>query len=265
MGVRDLSVLLTGGAKGLGHAFTEALARAGARVVITGRDEAALLRACDGFAADGLRVTHAVADMSVPGAMVDVVARVEESVGPLDVLVNNAAVPSPTGPVWEVDPDRWWFSVQTNVHGTFLATRAALAVMVPRRRGRVVTIVSHAGRAVWPNVSAYSVAKAAIIKLTENVAAEVRGRGVSAVAYHPGLMDIGMSRQNAIDALTGNEWDRKVAAWFAKLKADGDLTPVPAACAVLVRLAGGDADPLSGRYLTVDDDLDALLGQARHA
>jgi NAD(P)-dependent dehydrogenase (short-subunit alcohol dehydrogenase family) len=200
--------------------------------------------------------------MSVPGAMTQAVAHVERTVGPLDVLVNNAAVPSPTGPAWELDPAVWWDSVQTNVHGTYLSTRAALTVMVPRRRGRVVTVVSHAGKAVWPHVSAYSVAKAAIIKLTENVAAETRSHGVRMFAYHPGLMDIGMSRQNAIDALTGNEWDRKVAAWFAKVKANGGLTPVPLACAVLVRLAGGDLDALSGRYVTVDDDLDALLAEA---
>jgi NAD(P)-dependent dehydrogenase (short-subunit alcohol dehydrogenase family) len=257
--VRELTVLVTGGGKGLGRAFAEELARAGARVIITGRAEEALVRACAELGAEGLRVSHAVADIAVPGAMTEVVAHVEHTVGALDVLVNNAGVGGPVGPAWEVDQDDWWRSVEINLRGTQLAGAAALSVMVPRGQGRVINIVSHAGRAVWPHVSAYSVAKAAIIKLTENVAAEVRRYGVSVLSYHPGLLDIGLSRANAAAAPTGGEWDRKIASWFAERKAAGEVTPVTQACAMLVRLVGGEADALSGRYLTVDDDLDVML------
>src|SRR5207302_750841 len=101
------------------------------------------------------------------------VARANEqivaSLGPVDVLVNNAGVGSQLGPMWEVDPARWLENIQINLGGTFLCSRTVLPSMVERQSGRIINIVSNAGAHRWPYFSAYSVSKAAVIKLTENL------------------------------------------------------------------------------------------------
>src|SRR5215207_6780088 len=94
----------------------------------------------------------------------------------------------PVGPTWEIEPDRWWRTMEVNLRGTLLCTQLVLPEMVHRRRGRIVNISSHAGVFRWPLVSAYSVSKAAVAKLTENLARETHRHGVSVFSVHPGLL-----------------------------------------------------------------------------
>ena len=110
----------------------------------------------------------------------------------------------PTGPMWEVDLRAWWRTVHINLFGALVYTRLAMARMVPRQRGRIVNITSQAGAFRWPTVSAYSVSKAAAIKLTENLAIEARRHGISIFSIHPGLLPIGLA-ETALspDALPG--------------------------------------------------------------
>ncbi|GHF81323.1 acyl-CoA synthetase (AMP-forming)/AMP-acid ligase II/NAD(P)-dependent dehydrogenase (short-subunit alcohol dehydrogenase family) [Amycolatopsis bartoniae] len=247
--LRGLSVVVTGGGRGLGRVFAAALARARANVLITGRDEDALRTTAAELTAEGAQVSWAVADVLDPTATRRAVA----GFGDVDVLVNNAALPGPLGPVWDVDADDWWRAVEVNVRGTLLATRALLPDMVARGRGRVITIVSEAGRKRWPHASAYSVSKAAQIKLVENLAGELKGTGVAALAFDPGLVEEGMTRAHFERGRTGDPWADGVLAFAEEAKRAGKLGSAEAAAAQLIRLVAGEADARSGRYLTVED------------
>lgn len=127
------TVIVTGGAKGLGRAFAEAIGRADANVIITGREADALQGARDDLRALGITSEAFVADVCTPGAMSEVVRQVESTFGGLDVLVNNAGVLGPVGPSWEVAADAWWRTVEVNTYGTFLPGRKKSGTVVGSR------------------------------------------------------------------------------------------------------------------------------------
>ncbi|WP_434444136.1 SDR family NAD(P)-dependent oxidoreductase [Lentzea sp. E54] len=251
-----LTVLLTGATGGLGRLFAESLSDAGANLVLTGRDQAALDELAGAVSGPSLAL---VADVTDRSALVNAVERAEQEFGAVDVLINNAGIGGPAGPLWEVDEDHWWDTMEVNLRGTMRACQAALPGMVERGRGRVVNIVSSAGKHRWPNVSGYSVSKAAAIKLGENLAPELAGTGVSVFSYHPGLVELGLTRRQLEAAETGDSRIDGVAAWMADQRDGGRFTAPEVSAEMLVRLVAGEADELSGSYLTPEDDLSRLL------
>jgi NAD(P)-dependent dehydrogenase (short-subunit alcohol dehydrogenase family) len=133
---------------------------------------------------------------------------------------------------------------------------------VARRRGRIVNLTSQAGVFRWPWVSAYSVSKAAVIKFTENLGHETGRHGISVFSVHPGLLPIGLS----VPALAGTAPADSAAglmhAWVRRELAAGRGAEPQQAVDLLLRIAAGEADRLSGRHLSVHDDLDTLLSRA---
>ncbi|MBB5159998.1 SDR family NAD(P)-dependent oxidoreductase [Saccharopolyspora phatthalungensis] len=256
------TVLLTGGARGLGRLFADALASAGANLVITARDRESLSVVAKELADRTDQVLACQADLTDPDAMTRVVSDATAAFGAVDILVNNAGVPGPHGPLWETDTDQWWHTLEVNLRGTTRACRAVLPAMTERGFGRIINIVSAAGKYRWPHASAYSVSKAAVIKLTENLAPETRDYGVVVLSYHPGLLDIGLTGDHLRQGPTGDVWTDRIGDWLQEQRDSGNFTTPERANEVLIQLAAGQADALSGRYLTVEDDLAAL---SKHA
>jgi NAD(P)-dependent dehydrogenase (short-subunit alcohol dehydrogenase family) len=144
-----------------------------------------------------------------------------------------------------------------NVRGTFLGTRAALARMVPRRRGRVINVSSRAGNVGIQYASAYVTSKTAVTRLTEIAAADARPHGVSVFAIEPGTVLTTMTR-HLLESEAGQRW----LPWYRDIFDSGhDATPEEGA-RLVVRLASGAADALSGRFISRADDLDALVRDA---
>ncbi|WP_416973035.1 SDR family oxidoreductase [Streptomyces sp. 4F14] len=254
-----LRILVTGAAGGLGRAVAEAVHAAGADLVLTTRTPESRSAAAAGLDL-GPRVVTAVADVTDDAELAAAVKLATDRLGGIDVLVNNAGVTGPAGPVWESDPAQWQRAMDVNLGGTLAACRAVLPGMIERGRGRVVTISSHAGHTRWPYVSAYSVSKAAVNKLTENLAIELLPHDIAAFSYHPGLLDIGIGAAPAHEA--ENPWQRRIDTWLASQRRAGRYTDVPTALGNLLRLLSGEADALTGRYLTYEDDLTALIAAA---
>ncbi|KUO03543.1 short-chain dehydrogenase [Streptomyces caeruleatus] len=256
-GPTGLRVMVTGAAGGLGRAIAEALHAEGAHLVLTTRDADSLPRAAAGLDR-GPEVVTAVADVTNDVELAKAVELATARLGGIDVLVNNAGVPGPAGPAWENDAAEWWHAMEVNLGGALAACRAVLPGMVERGRGRVVTISSHAGHTRWPHVSAYSVSKAAVNKLTENIAIELLPHGVTAFSYHPGIVDVGLGGSAAPVQDSDNPWDRRIVSWLDAQREAGKYVPVTEALGNLLRLIRGEADTLTGRYLTYEDDLTAL-------
>jgi NAD(P)-dependent dehydrogenase (short-subunit alcohol dehydrogenase family) len=121
---------------------------------------------------------------------------------------------------------------------------------------------SDAGAYRWPLVSHYSVAKAAVIKLTENLAAETRRHGVAAFAIHPGLVRMGLTELSLRSDAANGSPEASVQRWVRRQVEAGLDVPLERTCELVLRLASGEADELSGRYITVHDDLQELVAQA---
>ncbi|WP_216893563.1 SDR family NAD(P)-dependent oxidoreductase [Nocardia alni] len=244
---QPIRALISGGSRGLGRAFATALAAAGAAVTVLGRDEAGLLDTTKRILDAGGTAGYAVADILDRAALITAV----DALDGIDVLVNNAGIPGPTGKLWEVDESDWWHTMEVNLRGTLAATRAVLPRM--SGRARVINIVSEAGRSRWPHAAAYSVSKAAIISLTSNLAAELRGTDITTVAFDPGLVDIGITRAHFGRGRTGDPWADRILDWAEDIRDSGGLTPLDRSTRALVDIALGSADHVSGGYVTVEE------------
>jgi hypothetical protein len=131
---------------------------------------------------------------------------------------------------------------------------------VARRRGRIINITSQAGAHRWPLVSGYSVSKAAVTKLTENLAQETKRYGITVFSVHPGLLPVGMSETVvALEPTTPHE--EHVREWTLNELRQGRGAQPEQAVELFLRLAAGHGDSLSGRHLSVHDDLDAVLAR----
>lgn len=248
-----LTALVTGGGRGIGRVIATALASAGAAVAIGARTQGEIADTAREIVVAGGIARAVRCDVSSRDDVDALVAEVEHEVGPVDVLVNDAGQLGPVGPLATSDSDEWWRTLEVNLGGALHCTRAVLPGMLARRRGRIINVSSSAALAAVPGLSAYVVSKAALIRFTESVAAETKGRGVSVFTVLPGLVRTAM----AAEALSCG--DPAIATWFDdELRAGRDVSP-DAASALVVYLASGDADVLSGRTISVKDDVARLV------
>lgn len=244
--------VVTGGGRGIGRAIAQGLAGAGATVAVVARSADELAETVRMIEEAGGRALALPADVADRAAVEGAVARVEAELGPVDLLVNNAGLLQPIGLAWEVDPDAWWRCVEVNLRGPYLCARAVLPGMVTRRRGRIVNLASVAAVRPIPDGTAYASSKAALVRLTDSLAAEVREFGIAVFAVDPGSVATGMH------AYLGQStaWLRRRGRHAPK------FTPAEDAAALVLRLASGRADALTGRFLHVHDDLAALAREA---
>lgn len=252
--LKDQSALVTGAGRGIGKAIAMRLAADGARVTVVARTlqqveaTAAEIRAAGGEAAAvAADVTHR-----------DAVARavtLAHRYGPVSILVNNAGVPGPYGPIGECDPLEWWAAQKIHVLGPLLFMSAVIPEMRTRGGGRIINIVSRAALDPVPHLSAYAVGKCAATRLTETVDLENKDHGVRAFALHPGTILTDMAR----DTLTSPEAHRWIGDGIAFLRgrrAQDSAADLARCCDVVAACAAGWYDALAGRYLDINWDLD---------
>ena len=116
-------------------------------------------------------------DVTCRQEVADLVAAAEETLGPADLLVNNAGRSGPVGPLAATDPDEWWQALEVNLRGPLYCTRAVLPGMLARGRGRIVNVASGAGLTAIPMLSAYVVSKTALYRLSETLPPKHAGTG----------------------------------------------------------------------------------------
>ena len=190
--------LVTGGSRGIGRAISGLLARAGARVAINYRkDAASASEAVDEIRAGGGEAIALAGDVSQPRAALDLVESAAARWGRLDVLVNNAGV-------WEADEagagslETWDRALAVNLRGAFLVTDAAVPHL-SRTRGSIVFVSSTAGQRGEARHSAYASTKGALISYTKSLAAELGPRGVRVNCVAPGWVETDMTREALSD------------------------------------------------------------------
>lgn len=237
--------LVTGAGRGIGRAVSQRLAAEGMAVGLFARTAEQVESAVAEIEAAGGRAICAAGDVTDRAAVEAFVARVAAELGPVDLLVNNAAQSASWNweKFWEVDPDDWWSRVATNLRGPALFAHAVLPSMVERGTGRVVQMNSLAGAGALPMTDgAYPVSKAALFRLTDQIASQLGDTGVVVLDLSPGLVK---TQANDNPAIPEHMW-----------------TPIDRICDLVVRVAHGELDALTGRFVHAEDDLDRMVAEA---
>jgi NAD(P)-dependent dehydrogenase (short-subunit alcohol dehydrogenase family) len=253
--------VVTGGGRGVGRVLAEALAGAGAVVGLIARSADQLAESVRRIEAVGGAAVATTADLADPDAAELAMRRLRDELGPADLLVNNAGITGPIGLAWEVSEQDWWRTVEVNLRALTVCSGLVLPDMVARGRGRIVNVTSRAGVYRWPLLSAYSVSKAAVVKYTENLAQETKRHGITVFSVHPGILPIGFGEQAMTDIAAGEGPNEGVRDWFRGEFAAGRTAQPHQVAELVVRIAAGRADQLSGRHISVHDDLDAILAR----
>jgi NAD(P)-dependent dehydrogenase (short-subunit alcohol dehydrogenase family)/uncharacterized protein YndB with AHSA1/START domain len=254
--LRGQVAVVTGGGRGIGRAIALALATAGASTAVLARSQSELDKTVQLIEDAGGRGQAFVTDVTDVLTVRSAIAEIEQSLGPVDLLVNNAATSGPIGPFWETDTDRWWQALEVNLRGPIHCSRAVLPGMVARHQGRIVNIATSA--IPVPYFSSYATGKTALIRFTETTAAELAPHGVKVFALAPGTVRTAMS-EYSLNSPEGRRW----LPWFHRIFEEGLDISAERPAQKVVELASGRADRLSGRILSVSDDLDLLLTNER--
>ena len=252
--------VVTGASRGLGRAYARALAEDGAAVALIARGSAQLRSFAIELSRLGNRVLPIEADVTDGDAVRAAAEWVLGVFGRVDLLVNAAGLGMPMGPFADESIEEWWRTIEVNFRGPALWSRALLPSMIARRRGRIVNVASIAGGRAIANWSAYATSKAALIRLSETLALECAASGVGVFPIHPGAVRTDMTEE----ALHSDE-ARRLVPGLAAIFDRGEDTAIDDSVAFLMRIARGEADALSGRFITVRDDLTSLGAPAADA
>jgi len=184
--------IVTGAGKGIGRVISIRLAQAGAQVVLSGRDEAGL--------AETARLIHEPTTAGVPTPLIcHMDLRVPSSIealsnktladfGRIDILVNNSGIEGKSAPLWELEPDEWDETIDINLKGPFLVSRAVIPIMLKEKSGAIIFIGSVTGKRPLVNRSVYAASKLGLVGLMRTLALELGPHGIRVNLISPGFV-----------------------------------------------------------------------------
>ncbi|MGY8824067.1 MAG: SDR family NAD(P)-dependent oxidoreductase [Candidatus Latescibacterota bacterium] len=261
MELEGRSALVTGGGRGIGRAIALALAAAGAQVALLARSAEELHETAALIGELGRAAFVVTADLTNEGEVDIALDQVIEAWGGVDVLVNNAGIQGPIGKMHEVPVADWWKVIEVNLGGCFLCTRRVLPGMIERRYGKIINLSGGGAVGTRPLFSAYSASKAAVVRLTETLAAEVKEYHIDVNAIAPGVVNTRMLDERLA---VGDQAGQAEIAADKKLLENGGTDPQRPA-ALVTYLASPRSDGLSGRLLAAvwdpweDLDVEAVM------
>jgi NAD(P)-dependent dehydrogenase (short-subunit alcohol dehydrogenase family) len=244
------AAVITGANQGLGLAIAHAYVEAGASVLMCARDESRLAAARRNVAAhagSGQIVAAEPDDVSDPAAVDRLVARALALFPQVHVLVNNAGVYGPLGPIDEVDWAAWTRAIEINLYGSVLPCRALLPHFKKHRYGKIVQLSGGGATNPLPRISAYAASKAAIVRFAESLALEVCDFGIDVNAIAPGALDTRL-----LDEVLAAGPQAVGAAFYDRMvdtKAKGG-TPLQVGAELAVFLGSTASDGITGRLLS---------------
>ena len=258
--------LVTGAGRGVGRSIALALAAAGARVGLMARTRSQLEGVAREISDAGSEAAVLQGDVGNENDIRASIQSFVERFGGIDILVNNAGITGPIGPTQEIDGAAWEQALRVNLSGCFLCTRYALMYMIEQRSGKIINLSGGGAVGPRPRFGAYSASKAAVVRFTETVAAEVAEYRIDVNAIAPGAVNTAMLYVviEAGDA-AGSEAEEAL-----KQQAEGGADPARAA-ALAVYLASERSDGLSGRLISAlwDDwetlDIEAVMASETYA
>jgi NAD(P)-dependent dehydrogenase (short-subunit alcohol dehydrogenase family) len=243
MRLKDRVAIVTGGAMGIGEAYSVGLAAEGAAVVIADLDEKAGNQVAGQIQKSGGKAVFIRTDVSQKGEVDRMVAETVKRYGRLDILVNNAGILY-TAPVEETTEEMWDRLLAVNVKGLFFCAQAAAKEMRRQKSGKIINISSIAAIGGQAGLCAYSSTKGAVLPITRVFALELADDNVQVNAVLPGTTDTGMAKA----AMADPEWTRQITAGIPmkRLGRTRDLL------GAVLYFASSDSDYCTGQTLVVD-------------
>ena len=177
--------VITGGSRGIGFAIAQSLGRMGAKLSLCARDSGKLEKAADELKREGIAALCTVADVTRADQIAALVQKTEQSLGPIEILVNNAGI-GYFAPVQDALEANWDAVLDTNLKSVFLATKAVAPGMIQRRSGHIINIASLAGKNAFPGGSIYCASKWGLVGMTQCMAEDLRQYGIRVSAVCPG-------------------------------------------------------------------------------
>ena len=243
--------IITGAGRGIGRAIALAYAREGARLALAARNESELEQAVAAVSEMGAEAIAVRTDVTSQIATERLARRVVQHFGRIDVLVNNAGVSGPVGPLQDNDIAEWVDTINVNLTGTFLACRAVIPAMLEQGGGRIINLSGAGVANAWSNMSAYCSSKAAVVRLTEVLAQELDGKGITVNALGPGSVHTSMwekMTEQAADA--GAEFIHQLGQRVLS----GGGASIDECAELAVWLASEESGGLSGRIISATAD-----------
>jgi NAD(P)-dependent dehydrogenase (short-subunit alcohol dehydrogenase family) len=259
--LKDQVAIVTGAGRGFGRSIAERIASEGAKVVVTSRSLDQLEETVKHIRLQKGEAIAVAGDVTNRDDVEKVAGAALERFGKISILISNAGVPGPFGPIWDVDPDTWWDDFTIHVRGMLLYSKAVLPSMIEHKEGCIITVSALAATVIAPNMSAYAVAKSAQVRITEHLAAELKNYGIYAFAIEPGTVVTDMAKRTIANP-DAKRWVPGMVERLGKLRDETDPGVGLAKCAELcIKLASGKYNALSGKYIDVRENIDEKLNK----
>jgi 3-oxoacyl-[acyl-carrier protein] reductase len=247
MNLTGRTAIITGASQGLGKAIAERFVAAGADVFLVARGEAELCKTADELARSGRRVEIMTADVADDAACRAVVERAIRVFGHVTALVNNAGVYGPMGRIEDVDWSQWVSAMQVNLFGTVQMCRHLIPHLRKRGYGKIVNLSGGGATAPLPMISAYAGSKAAVVRLTETFAEELKDARVDVNAIAPGALNTRLL--NEVLSAGPEKVGKQFYERSLKQRDEGGA-PLAKGADLATFLVSADSDGITGRLLS---------------
>ena len=262
MKLRALNALITGSSQGLGKAIAEQFVREGANVVLCARGEKELSATRGELAqlAPQQKVLAKTCDVSSEQQVSELVAFALRELGSLQILVNIAGIYGPMGPTESVPLAEWTRALEVNLYGVLLPCRALIPHFKQAGRGKIVILSGGGATNPLPNISSYAASKAAVVRLMETLAEELRPFHVDVNAIAPGAL-----ATRLVDEVLAAGPEKVGQAFFEKNKQwkEKGATPLHLGAGLVMYLASAESDGITGKLLSAQWDPWAKLHEHR--
>ena len=253
MKLKNVNALITGGSQGLGKAIAEHFLREGANVALCARSERDLTATRNDLAAKfpAQKVWAGTCDVASETQVNQLVAAAIRELGSLNALVLNAGIYGPMGPTETVSLEEWRRALDINLFGVLLPSRAVIPHFKKAGRGKIVVLSGGGATNPLPNISAYAASKAAVVRLMETLAEELKPFHVEVNAIAPGAL-----ATRLVDEVLAAGPDKVGAAFFEKNKTwkEKGAVPLELGASLAVYLASAESDGITGKLISAQWD-----------
>ncbi len=242
--------LVTGSSQGIGLALAEGLARAGAQIILNGRDVEKLTKAKEALGARGINASVSSFDATDEEDVATAINEIEHKQGPIDILVNNAGMQFRSS-LEDFPIDKWRELMRVNVESAFIVGKAVARGMIARKRGKIINIGSVQSELGRPTIAPYTATKGAIKMLTKGMCADWARHGIQVNAIGPGYFKTPLNQ-----ALVDNP---EFSSWLEKRTPSGRWGTTDELIGAAIFLASDASSFVNGHMLYVDGGITSVL------